>query len=244
MTYANFITNISTFIKGSPDQRSQLFIHLLTPPINASKIETLLTSFLNFLLSPDVKLNSTHFPQIHDWPKNDESLKSVVSHMIDSFSAETRPLDKIEIQIWLMSSPLANLIIQSFFKYIFLLPFSSRSEVMSDEEMLLPHKTIHPIIKTDFTSLLLDHTSLLYLHQALPYETRGVVYPLFSSKVHGESFSTFCRQILERGPTLLVIKDTNGHVFGGVANDSWKFNPQFTGKTNNLLLINIFTLFN
>lgn len=234
VTYANFILNTSWLIKGSPDQRSKLFVYLLTPPLNVKKIEDLLRQFLTLLYSSN-KVNSAHFPQIHDWPANEESLRGVVSHMTESLRTEpesmSRPLDKIELQIWLMATPLANTIIQLFFKLSFIFPQSSlHEEAASEEESLLPQKVIHPILKDKFNSTLLDHASLTFIHNSLPYETRGVAYPLFSTQVHGDSFSTLCRQILEKGPTLIVIRDTKGFVFGGVANDDWKFNPQFTGK--------------
>jgi hypothetical protein len=35
---------------------------------------------------------------------------------------------------------------------------------------------------------------------------------LYSNIVHGASFSTLCRKIEGKGPTLLLIKDTGGYV--------------------------------
>lgn len=55
------------------------------------------------------------------------------------------------------------------------------------------------------------------------------MYPLFSSNHHGESFSTLVGRIANKGPTLLVVRDTGGHVFGGFAAQSWNIGPSFYG---------------
>lgn len=35
---------------------------------------------------------------------------------------------------------------------------------------------------------------------------------------------------MKRGPTLLLIKDTKGHIFGGFASHGWEVKPQFQGE--------------
>ncbi|XP_051883923.1 MTOR-associated protein MEAK7 isoform X3 [Pristis pectinata] len=54
---------------------------------------------------------------------------------------------------------------------------------------------------------------------------------LFSSQAHGESFSRFSTQILHKGPTLLIVKDSLGYIFGGFASCSWELKPQFQGDS-------------
>ena len=61
-------------------------------------------------------------------------------------------------------------------------------------------------------------------------DVKGRMYPLFSSSHHGESFSTLVGRIVGKGPTLLVVQDTGGHVFGGFAAQSWSIGPNFYGK--------------
>ena len=229
VTYSNYVQNVSWLVKGSPQQRSKLFSQLIKPPLSIEKVENLLLSFLRFMLTPN-KLSSAHFPQHRHWPSSEESLMGVVSHVTQSLKTGSQTLDKVEIQIWLEASPLANFIIRSFFKLSFILPLSTLHEALDDDETLLPDVVIHPKLNVSMTSSVLDHGSMLYIHSLLPHELKGCVYPLFSTKLHGESFATLCRQILDRGPALLVIKDTNGHVFGGVTFDSWKFTPTFIGN--------------
>ena len=228
VTYVDFIQNISWLTKGSHDQRSRLFHHLIPPPLTLEKIKALLVKFLKVLFTS----NSAHFHSVHDWPINDESLMGVVTHIMESLAANSTSnvIDKVEIQIWLANSPSANTIIQMLMTLIFVCPHVIVQQMFSDNELMVPQKIIHPLLKVDFTSQLLDQSYVMFLHSYLSFDLKGVAYPLFSSQVHGQSFSTFCRQIIDRGPTIIVIRDKDGYLFGGMAGSGWKFTPQFLGK--------------
>jgi hypothetical protein len=53
---------------------------------------------------------------------------------------------------------------------------------------------------------------------------------LFNSSKHGMSFSTFMGRVGEACPTMLIIKDKEGHVFGGIAHSPWKKTGTFYGE--------------
>lgn len=55
---------------------------------------------------------------------------------------------------------------------------------------------------------------------------------VFSTCLHGESFTRMVGGLMKHGPTLLLIKDTKGHIFGGFASHGWEVKPQFQGKFN------------
>lgn len=228
VTYINFIENVSWLCKGSHDQRSQLFHHLIAPPLTLDKVENLLTNFLNAIFTS----NSTHFQPVHDWTSNEDSLKVIVNDIMKSLRDNSRSstIDKIEVQIWLVNNTLANMIIQLYMMSLFICPHIGVQQMFTDNELVLPQKVIHPLVKVDFVSQLLDQSFMMYIHNDFSFDLKGVVYPLFSTKVHGESFSTLCRQIIDKGPTLIVIRDKDGHVFGGMSGNPWKFTPQFIGK--------------
>lgn len=52
---------------------------------------------------------------------------------------------------------------------------------------------------------------------------------LFSSAQHGHSFNALLMKVLDAGPTLLLVRDKQGHLFGGFASESWHKNGQFYG---------------
>lgn len=98
------------------------------------------------------------------------------------------------------------------------------------DRVLVPVKVSHPILCETFKSQLLDLSSSMLLNSYLPTEVRGTLYPLFSSAHHGESFSMFCKQLVAaKGPTLVVVEDTEGYVFGGFAAEKWQCGPKFKG---------------
>lgn len=37
--------------------------------------------------------------------------------------------------------------------------------------------------------------------------------------------------IIDKGPSVIVIKDVDGYVFGGFASTSWTISPQFGGNS-------------
>uniref|UniRef100_A0A8C4R741 MTOR-associated protein MEAK7 n=1 Tax=Eptatretus burgeri TaxID=7764 RepID=A0A8C4R741_EPTBU len=82
---------------------------------------------------------------------------------------------------------------------------------------------------------LLDLPSVLWLSSHLPSELRKKWRLLFSSALHGQSFSGLCSKIVAEGPSLLLVRDTDGYVFGGFASCSWELKPQFQG--NNLCFL-------
>ena len=71
---------------------------------------------------------------------------------------------------------------------------------------------------------------VLFLNLSLPHELRNEWRFLFSSQVHGESFSTMLGRIQMQGATIIIVQDTDDHVFGGFATDSWMLSPNFKGN--------------
>ncbi|XP_056622344.1 MTOR-associated protein MEAK7 [Triplophysa dalaica] len=80
-------------------------------------------------------------------------------------------------------------------------------------------------------SCLLSLPLLMFLSPHLP---DGYIAPwrlLFSTSLHGESFTRLVGNCKDRGPTVLLMKDTKGHVFGGFASQSLEVKPQFQGDS-------------
>ncbi|OII71313.1 uncharacterized protein cubi_01788 [Cryptosporidium ubiquitum] len=51
----------------------------------------------------------------------------------------------------------------------------------------------------------------------------------FCSKLHGVSFSSFYRRVSNRGPSILVVRDTNGVVFGAFISESIRNSTNYYG---------------
>uniref|UniRef100_I3JX88 MTOR-associated protein MEAK7 n=1 Tax=Oreochromis niloticus TaxID=8128 RepID=I3JX88_ORENI len=78
---------------------------------------------------------------------------------------------------------------------------------------------------------LLDLPSLMFLAPQLPDGYSAPWRLVFSTRLHGESFTRMVAGLMKRGPTLLLIRDTKGHVFGGFASHTWEVKPQFQGDS-------------
>lgn len=75
----------------------------------------------------------------------------------------------------------------------------------------------------------LDLLSVIYVNSHLPREQQHRWHLLFSSELHGHSFAQLCGRVPHQGPSLLLLEDLDGHVFGGFASCSWEIKPQFQG---------------
>lgn len=80
-----------------------------------------------------------------------------------------------------------------------------------------------------------DITQILYINSNLPTQHQEKWRFLFSSQIHGESFSTLLGRIMDQGPTVIIVEDTNGYVFGGFASASWCLSANFAGNTSTFL---------
>ena len=76
---------------------------------------------------------------------------------------------------------------------------------------------------------LLDIPSIVLINHHLPPSQQHRWRLLFSTEIHGESFSAFIHQITNQGPVVIVVRDTSGHVFGGFASMSWSVKSHFVG---------------
>ncbi|XP_017274574.1 MTOR-associated protein MEAK7 [Kryptolebias marmoratus] len=94
--------------------------------------------------------------------------------------------------------------------------------------------TLLPVCKeTPWKDLkcLLDLPTLMCLAPQLPDGYSAPWRLVFSTHLHGESFTKMMSGLMHHGPTLLLIRDTKGHVFGGFASQTWEMKPQFQGDS-------------
>ena len=245
VTFASFIVNGSQLLKGSVTQKAQLLCKICSgTSLSLAQVKLVLLAFVNAILSCDCAKEV--FPQqLKVWPVSQESSQALVSYLTQSLKLDSQSSEVSNLETWLNSATLILKILETIFGFVFFREVISQKDIPADiknyfgldtttgetDRLLLPLTTQHPVARESFQSKLLDQTSLILLSSFFLPECRGTLYPLFSSLHHGESFSTFCKRLLGKGPTLVVVRDTGGHVFGGFAAESWQFNPQFTGTS-------------
>jgi len=98
-----------------------------------------------------------------------------------------------------------------------------------------------PIPEGSLTSHILDEFMIRQIVDILPPRAEG--YPwvqIYSSEKHGFSLATLYRKMNEwseeMSPILLVIRDTQGHVFGAVASSALRPSEHYYGTGDSSLL--------
>lgn len=114
-----------------------------------------------------------------------------------------------------------------FFLFHFCFSLSNFNFKYVRSHIIMPCK-----FEVDFSKIdsLLDIPSIVLINHHLPASQQHRWRLLFSTQIHGESFSAFIHQITNQGPVVIVVRDTSGHVFGGFASMSWTIKSHFVGE--------------
>jgi len=151
----------------------------------------------------------------HDLVFQNEKRKSTFQKQQEVVDIEIDDIEKL-----LMGNPLVENMITDILNHCF--------KVTLKQQTLLPK--LPSSIKSSLSLL-----QVLFLNSQLPHEMRHIWRPLFNTDVHGESFSKFTGCIINQGPSIVVVWDDQGNVFGGFATDSWTLGPKFCGKPETFL---------
>ena len=254
LTFVNFIQNASNVLKGSTSHKAVFLSKLCQHCINGTaatgqSIRAALLSMIGFLT--DSELGEKVFPQLNEWKHNLESNKILVDYLLSMLlkgdTKDNVPISNDKIERWLNNCSILLRIYEIVFTLLLfgqvmaiddIRQSLGASMIVEDGEELNTENFLYPIKlppithghDDNFSSLLLDRALVIALNSFIPAGMRGKLYPLFSSAKHGESFSAMCSRAVNKGPTLLIIRDTKGYIFGVFAAVSWKFGPQFFGK--------------
>ncbi|XP_033342345.1 MTOR-associated protein MEAK7 [Megalopta genalis] len=141
-----------------------------------------------------------------------------------------------QIENWFVTAATFKIIQSHVFQCLFLVSQKkgdkSTSGRINDLNLLPVCKGLENI--PHFPSIL-GLGDVLFLNLSLPHDLRNEWRFLFSSQVHGESFSTMLGRITMQGATIIILQDTDNHVFGGFASDSWAVGPNFIGNQTSFL---------
>ncbi|XP_075985377.1 MTOR-associated protein MEAK7 isoform X2 [Anticarsia gemmatalis] len=81
----------------------------------------------------------------------------------------------------------------------------------------------------------IDLAHIVWLNAHLPQKHQHKWRFLFSSHIHGESFSTMAGRIIDQGASVIIIEDNSGYIFGGYAAESWAMGASFYGSDESFL---------
>lgn len=201
-----------------PGYASKYIVNLLDTP--------LLDSAAEYTLHLIKLFNTFHTAAGDSWRRNgvipsDETAQLLADKIVLSLQSLTNDDNEELIMSWLQREPLLYALQRSVLCSLFKLSSSSIPEI-------IPLLTCQLSLKPK--SSILDIYDIMFLNDSLPHDLQSEWSLLFSTRIHGLSFTSMLGKIMSKGPTLLIIEDTKGHVFGGFASDSWRLGPKFLGN--------------
>ncbi|XP_064640488.1 MTOR-associated protein MEAK7-like [Lineus longissimus] len=225
-----FVVGLSHCLKGTLTQRAQVFLRLATDKEYATTAE--LVHLMVHLLNAYMNL-MTFTPQFKSWnlKHDDESNKELATFLMEELINDN--MDQYfehDLERWLLRSAFVAHVVDYVFNKCF--PISHIEDVHVHTMLQQPKIPYCRGVNWDETSSVLSLTSLILLNHSIPQQVSNQWKLLFNSNLHGASFATMLKLIMNKGPSLLIIKDKNGAIFGGFAPESWAVNPQYYGSTS------------
>nr|XP_018912413.1 PREDICTED: TLD domain-containing protein 1 [Bemisia tabaci] len=159
----------------------------------------------------------------------DSDVSGVSSYLCQDLKRENNVISEDFIANWLAQCQMIHLLHSFVILHLYGL-YQSQESSGQQMPFFLPNLKLLPGSENATSQLSLP--GILFLNQLLPVEFQRDWRLLFSSNLHGESFSMMQKYVLEQGPSVIIVRDSDGHVFGGFANDSWRLGPKFYGDSS------------
>ncbi|KAI3447425.1 hypothetical protein Pfo_004090 [Paulownia fortunei] len=211
LTFEDLVIAKGTYEKGTNEDIEEFIYQLLhvsgDGTVGRFDLEVVLTSMLENL-----------FHQQCSEPKAG-SHQEIVDVFINAANFTSDSLSFEDFQKWCTLLPAVR-------KYLggLLMPSDSGSQVP---------KLLHPD-NTDPSQILLRKEYAWLIGGALSPTELDEWKLLYHSAVHGLSFNTYLGNMLD-GPTVLIIKDREGYMYGGYASQPWERHGDFYGDMRSFL---------
>ncbi|KAM3870064.1 1-phosphatidylinositol 4,5-bisphosphate phosphodiesterase gamma-2 [Diretmus argenteus] len=221
---------LADVLRGTAEERAPLIMAMSQQGAAGSKVVTCeqVSEFLQDLVSAVVQI-LVHRGRLQGWKPDrmgdgSQGVKLLAEHMCSELKPSDQGCCDVPcLENWIFRVPQVSLYLEMLVAEGLNVALSSRPA-----PTLLP-----PCMETPWNELrcLLDLPTLMFLAPQLPDGYSAPWKLVFSTRLHGESFSRMLGGLTKRGPTLLLMKDTKGHVFGGFASHAWDLKPQFQGDS-------------
>ena len=155
-----------------------------------SSISLLLSSFCHSLGKKDEDAKLLASSLLHDTVFPGQKRKATAGKETPVLEG----LDLGDLESLFLAQPLLETTLQRLLLHLFSLP---------------PRSPLAPILPSldPPTSTSLSTLQQIFLASNLPHHLRALWRPVFSTDLHGESFSKFAGNIINQGPTLIVVWD-------------------------------------
>lgn len=235
VTFATFIVVV---FKGSIEDRADLFCHLArsdsNPSTTSQELFRLVAAFAD--VYEKIALQTPEFLSWEDSLAVKDNEAFVHFLLRDLFHAKQSDKEyrkdavpeatfvEDDVQNWLIRAPIMLRLLDIVLNHCF--------PLKANMAMGLPRC----VVGKKRATTMLDVKTLLALNSQLPHQSKGVPWQqLFNTAVDGESFSVFANLVRKKGPTVVVVRDDEGFVFGFFASQSWEMNASFRGTAESFV---------
>ncbi|CAH1394063.1 unnamed protein product [Nezara viridula] len=205
------------FVEGTFNERAQALVDILG--VENSISPDIFQAFLMDLMESYYIILRKKCPEaFSSWVSGDTIENNDVKLVINYYMRDLKGFDEKvtaqELREWLIRCVFLTDVYESVMKVTF---------NMEVEEL----KPILP--KADkYSSMLTIPMVLSFSHLIYPYMKKNWRL-LFSSLTDPQSWHRLCAKVAKQGPTIVLIEDEAGSLFGGFASQSWKTSPNFYG---------------
>lgn len=222
LTFEDLVIAKATYEKGTKDEIEDFIYHLLDVSndgiLGRSDLEAVLSEMLDCVFSSkDHELGLSNREEILDIYLNAATLSKDVEGCEKSMSPE-------DLRSWFTLLPSVRKFLGNL-----LMPSDLRIQV-SQVPSLLHSENVNSAMIVLRKEYAWHIGGLLPTHELVEWKL------LYHSTVNGLSFSTFMGNIsIDEGPTVLLIKDTEGYIYGGYASQPWERHSNFYGDMKSFL---------
>lgn len=253
VNYRSFVAAMAHLLKGNVHEKSHIVHRLATERKDSVSYPELL-KFVEELLSAFI-LIVTDTPEFISWRfgVTEASTEHLSVLLLQELLYKGNPHTDVQhldvsdqvytekdIEIWLTKCSFMVMVLEMVFRACFRVLSGSFLQEASSQSQSYSFQPLPFCVGVDWKRFktLLDIPSVLLLNSHLPPAYRSTWHLLFSSNAHGESFSTMLTQVVCQGPSILLVRDKDGYVFGGFASEAWNPSTKFSGTADSF----VFTL--
>uniref|UniRef100_A0A8C5QP75 MTOR-associated protein MEAK7 n=1 Tax=Leptobrachium leishanense TaxID=445787 RepID=A0A8C5QP75_9ANUR len=253
-----FVFFLVDVIRGNAEEKSCVLLRMIAAGnaehVSGQQVQQFLEDLVASLLHALTQQKLLNGWNAEKTPNNCSGVSTLATQCLSQLkTTDQQNLDKPELlnascsratlEDWLYRAPMVSTFLRILATHG-LSALKNHTDIQRDLGNLIP-KCKGTKNNSAFVSLL-DLPSVIYLNSHLPYEVQHRWRLLFSTRLHGESFSKLCGCIVDQGPCLLVLKDSDGFIFGGFASQEWEVKPQYRGDTRCFLFtaspkLNVYT---
>ncbi|CAL1532322.1 unnamed protein product [Lymnaea stagnalis] len=239
----HFASHLGRLLKGNTSDLARTCVFLASTSPDVVSAQDLVKFVTNILHSYE-KLLTAHCTAYQSWifapagDSHDRLAISLLSNLLNTGNAKVNnsslPVldEKLSVKVedvdeWLSECSLFTQVLKQVFHGAFQFYQQEPQQITFLPRVPQVRDTNWSRFKT-----ILDFPTVLFLNSALYPDLQTQWKLIFSNNLHGCSFSQLLQHLRNKGPSYLIIRDKDGHVFGGFAAISWEINPKFTGNTS------------